>query len=89
MLQAITLYKNDGTPYDFDCSRCETCGKAAADLIGTGLLKCAQCKSVFYCGKECQKSNWRSHKKLCGKHQAFRGGLLDVANQKSDVKVGL
>ncbi len=28
--------------------------------------KCAKCKSVYYCGKECQKEHWKlSHKNIC------------------------
>ncbi len=33
--------------------------------------KCIQCKSVAYCSKECQKSDWPSHKAAC-KAQALR-----------------
>ncbi|KAG2039302.1 hypothetical protein BDR03DRAFT_952527 [Suillus americanus] len=29
------------------------------------LLKCAKCKSVWYCSKECQKKNWPTHKSTC------------------------
>ena len=27
--------------------------------------KCSRCKTVAYCSKECQASNWQLHKKLC------------------------
>lgn len=30
------------------------------------LLACARCKCVFYCGKECQRQDWKArHKPLC------------------------
>lgn len=28
-------------------------------------LHCANCKCDFYCGKECQKKDWKHHKKIC------------------------
>lgn len=29
------------------------------------LLKCAKCKNIFYCNKECQKEDWKWHKYEC------------------------
>ena len=39
---------------------CATCG-----VQGACLRECASCKSVWYCGKECQKFHWFSHKRRC------------------------
>jgi hypothetical protein len=29
------------------------------------IQKCSRCKKVYYCTKECQKSHWTEHKKVC------------------------
>lgn len=31
----------------------------------TSLSKCARCKVVMYCGRECQKKDWAVHKFSC------------------------
>jgi tetratricopeptide (TPR) repeat protein len=43
-------------------SMCHACQKQAATT------KCARCKQVYYCGKECQRSHWKGgHKLVCAK----------------------
>jgi len=32
-----------------------------------GLLTCTTCRAVRYCGTECQRKQWKSHKQLCGR----------------------
>ena len=40
---------------------CRTC-----NLIKEGQMKCcSRCKKVMYCSRDCQKANWRFHKKDC------------------------
>ena len=51
-------------PHDRAVSRsamvsCVNCGKAGADK------KCAKCYAVAYCSKDCQRENWKAHKKQC------------------------
>ena len=31
------------------------------------LLNCSQCKLVKYCGRQCQREDWPSHKAICKK----------------------
>lgn len=39
-------------------TRCGQCGKRATS-------RCARCKDVSYCGAECQKMAWKTHKRAC------------------------
>ena len=38
---------------------CRACGKK------DDVKKCSKCKKVSYCGKECQKKDWKDHKRSC------------------------
>ena len=46
---------------------CYRCGKDDVPL-----KKCSACKYVSYCGRECQKADWKSHKEVC-KQKAAEG----------------
>ncbi|KAL2037460.1 hypothetical protein N7G274_009740 [Stereocaulon virgatum] len=39
---------------------CNNCGRKEAK-------RCAGCRMVAYCGQECQKVDWKGHKKACGR----------------------
>ena len=43
---------------------CAGCGERL-DSRGKKLLACARCKAAVYCGKDCQKQAWPTHKKYC------------------------
>ena len=43
--------------------KCNNCFKEGRK--GATLFNCAQCESVVYCSKKCQKERWADHKKLC------------------------
>ncbi len=43
---------------------CASCHKTPAQKEAQ-FPRCGRCKSVFYCGIECQKANWLDHKKVC------------------------
>ncbi|KAG2150695.1 uncharacterized protein EDB93DRAFT_1141586 [Suillus bovinus] len=38
-------------------------------------LKCAKCKSIWYCSKECQKRDWPIHKTRCREVERSSGAL--------------
>ena len=43
---------------------CANCCKKEGEG-GTNLKRCMACKYTYYCGAECQKANWKKHKKSC------------------------
>lgn len=40
--------------------QCGKCGKG-----GKALMKCARCHKVAYCSKDCQRLDWKVHKRTC------------------------
>jgi hypothetical protein len=46
---------------------CRHCQKIEPQQVDTSavLMKCQRCKIAYYCGKECQVADWKSHKKTC------------------------
>jgi hypothetical protein len=43
---------------------CQNCGKEAAKE-GGALKACAKCQKVKYCGRDCQRADWKRHKGEC------------------------
>jgi hypothetical protein len=43
---------------------CASCHVERESSI-TPLRRCLRCLSTYYCGTECQKADWRVHKKVC------------------------
>lgn len=41
------------------CATCAQCNKLVK------VKKCGKCKTIRYCGKECQKADYDRHKKIC------------------------
>ena len=58
---------------------CANCSKVQEDGA-TPLQRCARCRTTHYCSKDCQKADWKNHKKNCGPASSNgtssnRGGL--------------
>ena len=45
-------------------NKCHVCGKSRVYMNGK-LYLCSRCKSQRYCSVECQRKDWRKHKKRC------------------------
>jgi len=49
---------------------CQLCGKEA----GKSWKKCSICRLGRYCSEECQRADWKKHKKSCKKAAARKEG---------------
>ena len=52
-------------------TKCDGCGKDEVEL-GKTLKQCAKCGSARYCSRECQKTDWKEHKKVCSSNAGSR-----------------
>ncbi|KAL6701767.1 hypothetical protein J3F84DRAFT_15791 [Trichoderma pleuroticola] len=46
---------------------CNVCTKGPPEV---SIKRCAKCSTTPYCSRECQKADWKVHKKICGKNQS-------------------
>ncbi|KAJ7441149.1 hypothetical protein FB451DRAFT_1466631 [Mycena latifolia] len=44
-----------------------------------GKSQCARCKSVFYCGADCQKKDWPTHKRHCKRANATTPNMAPMS----------
>ena len=51
---------------DFRVCSNPDCAKPANHVPG-GLKRCTRCHNVAYCGPQCQRKDWKSHRTVCGK----------------------
>ena len=49
--------------------KCANCSKTEGEILEDGtkveLKRCLRCKKVWYCSRECQKTNYSLHKRYC------------------------
>jgi hypothetical protein len=65
------------------CRRCDKIERQSDDVL---LKKCQRCKATYYCSKECQKADWKSHKETC---YEFSSGAVNRSEQKiADTTIG-
>ena len=56
---------------------CGFCGREAS-------LKCAKCKIIFYCNKNCQKKNRKQHKNDCFDFHLYLNKFRPVVPEQSN-----
>lgn len=50
---------------------CVVCAKTSDE---TPIKRCAKCSETPYCSRECQKEDWKAHKKQCGTAKSSSSG---------------
>eukprot|EP00944_MAST-04C_sp_MAST-4C-sp1_P003272 g3272.t1 len=62
-VHAQDTVKQPGNPLSSTKSDVYICAACTKEV--SKCKQCARCKSVNYCSKECQRSDWSKHKKIC------------------------
>ena len=61
-LQSLARLSNSNDAKYTDIKMCRHCNKFET-LNLVKLMKCQRCKETYYCSKDCQVADWKSHKK--------------------------
>ena len=65
-LEEIFDFDGAGMALNISGDGCQHCHKEKS-RDGRNLLKCSRCGIAKYCSAECQRADWKEHKKVCSK----------------------
>jgi hypothetical protein len=61
-LQSFARLSNVNNDDTFPKKRsCHHCEKVETPMDKALLMRCQRCKTIYYCNKECQINDWKSH----------------------------
>lgn len=58
MKRMMDLYTSDVFEDFMEDPKCTECGKVATQ-------RCSKCKNAWYCSRDCQLRQWKTHKPMC------------------------
>ncbi|KAF2714212.1 hypothetical protein K504DRAFT_473321 [Pleomassaria siparia CBS 279.74] len=61
-----------------DLNECTTCARTGGALR---LDRCGRCGTAAYCSADCQKTDWKVHKGICGLDTLERGQMLMITQK--------
>jgi hypothetical protein len=64
-LQSFARLSNADDAKYTDIKWCRHCNKFETQMNEISLMKNQRCKVAYYCNKDCQVADWKSHKKTC------------------------
>eukprot|EP00798_Chlamydomonas_sp_ICE-L_P018484 gene18484-24980_t len=59
---------------------CQVCGRAEDNTMR--MQTCQSCRAISYCGRECQKKDWPTHKSMCKTSQVYNKQVQEVHGDK-------
>ena len=65
----------------YDSNHCNSCGK-----MDSNLKKCGACGRAWYCSQECQRKDWKEHKKVCKTLKETVPASSSLATHSDDIK---
>nr|GAT59234.1 predicted protein [Mycena chlorophos] len=92
MKRQVKLYETIAAVPHVNRKMCEACGKIDARKT---MKRCRTCQDVYYCDRDCQKQDWRRHRRICEflartRHHAaaLNGQARDFVRRLADYTFG-